>query len=57
MCNLVRTGIFIVELFRFITKPYCSDICGYHRCPQILAEIWRNLGICCGYMAVAAREK
>ena len=39
MCYLVRTGIFIVELFPFIAKPYCSDICGYHRCPQTLAEI------------------
>ena len=39
MCYLVRTGIFIVELFPFIAKPYCSDICGYHKCPQTLAEI------------------
>ena len=39
------------------TTSHCSDVCGYNRCPQTLAEICRNMGICCGLRAVAAREK
>ena len=41
----------------FITEPFCSDVCGDHRRPQTLAEICRNIGICCGFRAAAAREK
>ena len=38
------------------TEPYCSDVCGYQRCPQTLVEICRNMGICCGFRAMAARD-
>ena len=41
----------------FDTKSYCSDNCGYHRRPQTLAELCRNMVICCGFTAVAARGK
>ena len=41
----------------FITKSYCSDVCGYHQCPQTLVEIYRNMGICFSFRAVAARQK
>ena len=41
----------------FNIEPLCSDVCGDHRRPQTLAEICKNMGICCGYRAVAAREK
>ena len=41
----------------FNIEPFCSDVCGDHRRPQILAEICRNMGICCGFRAVAARGK
>ena len=41
----------------FNTKSYCSDVCGYHRRPQTLVEICRNMGICCGFRAVAAEGK
>ena len=41
----------------FNVEPFCSDVCGDHRRPQTLAEICKNMGICCGYRAVAAREK
>ena len=41
----------------FNIEPFCSDVCGDHRRPQTLAEICRNMGICCGFRAVAARGK
>ena len=41
----------------FNIEPYYSDMCVYRRCPQTLAEICSNIGICCGFRAVAAREK
>ena len=41
----------------FNIEPFCSDVCGDHRRPQTLAEICRNMGIFCGFRAVAAREK
>ena len=41
----------------FNTKSYCSDVYGYHRCPQTLAEVYRNMGICYSFRAVATREK
>ena len=41
----------------FSIEPFCSDVCEDHRCPQTLAEICRNMGICCGFRAVAARGK
>ena len=41
----------------FNTEPFCSDVCGDHRRPQTLAEICRNMGICCCFRAVATRGK
>ena len=41
----------------FNTNSYCSDVCGYHLCSQTLVEIYRNMGICYSFRAVAAREK
>ena len=41
----------------FNIESFCSDVCRDHRRPQTLAEICRNIGICCGFRAVAAREK
>ena len=41
----------------FNIEPFCSDVCGDHRRPQTLAERYRNMDICCGFWAVAAREK
>ena len=41
----------------FNTKFYCSDVGGYHRHPQALAEVCRNMGICCCFRAVATRGK
>ena len=38
-------------------EPFSSDVCGGHWHPQSLAEIYRNVGICCSFRAVAAREK
>ena len=38
----------------FNIEPFCSDVCADHRRPQTLAEICRNMGICCGFRAVAA---
>ena len=32
-------------------------MCVYQRCPQTVAEIVRNMDICCGFRAVASREK
>ena len=47
----------LINYCGFNIEPFCSDVCGDHRRPQTLAEICRNMGICCGYRAVAAREK
>ena len=41
----------------FNIEPFSSDVCEDHRRPQTLAEICRNMGICCGFRTVAAREK
>ena len=41
----------------FNIEPFCSDVCGDHRCPQTLTEICRNMGMCCGFRAVAAKGK
>ena len=41
----------------FNIEPFCSDVCGNHRRPQTLAEICRDMGVCCGFRAVATREK
>ena len=39
------------------TKSYCFDVCGYHWCPQTQTEMCRNMGIWCGFRAVATRQK
>ena len=57
MCNMGHTGILIDELLRFKHRTLLSDVCGDHWCPQTLVEICRNTSICCGFRAVAAREK
>ena len=41
----------------FNIEPFCSDVCGDHRRPQTLAEMCRNMDICCGFRAVASRKK
>ena len=41
----------------FNIAPFCSDVCGDYRRPQTLAEICKNMGICCGFRAMAARVK
>ena len=41
----------------FNIEPFCSDVCGDHRRPQTLAEICRNMGICCGFRAMAVLGK
>ena len=41
----------------FEIEPFCPDVCGDHRRPQTLAEICRNMDICCDFRAVAARGK
>ena len=38
-------------------EPFRSDVYGDHRRPKTLVEICRNIGICCGFRAVAARGK
>ena len=53
VCATWDTGSFIEELLR----PYCSDVCEYHWCPQTLVGICRNMGICCGCRAAAVRGK
>ena len=50
-----RFNWWIIALFDIET--FCSDVCGDHRRPQTLAKICRNTGVCCGFRAVAAREK
>ena len=58
VCAIRYTQAFSMKNYcGFNTKSYCSDVCGYHRCPQTLAEICRNIGICCSFWAVATREK
>ena len=57
MRNLGRTCVLLVSYRGFNIEPFCSDVCGDHRRPQTLAEICRNIDICCGFRAVAAKEK
>ena len=58
MPNLGRTGVLIMMNYcGFDIEPFCSDVCGDHPRPQTLAEICRNMGICCGFRAVDARDK
>ena len=37
----------------FYIEPFCSDVCGDHQRPQTLAEIYKNMGICCGFRVFA----
>ena len=41
----------------FNIQPFCSVVCGDHRHPQTLAEMYRKMGICYGFNSVAARVK
>ena len=50
-------GHFHWRIIAVLTNSYCSDVCGYHRRPQTLTEICRNMVICDGFRAVAARGK
>ena len=56
MRNLERTGVLIDELCGVNIEPFCSDVCGDRRRSQTLAEICRNMDICCGFRAVVVRE-
>ena len=49
-------AFYLMNCCGFNIEPFCSDVCGDHRRPQTLAEICRNMGICCGFRAAAARE-
>ena len=51
-----RTGIFVEELLRFQNNVVLFWCLWTSPVPQNLAEICRNMGICCGFRA-AAREK
>ena len=58
MCAICVTLAFSLKNYcGSYTKSYCYDVCGYHRHPQTLAEIFRNMGICCVFRAVATRGK
>ena len=57
MRNLGRTGVVIENYRGFNIEPFCSEVCEDNGRPQTLAEICRNMDSCCGFQAVAAREK
>ena len=57
MCNIGRTRVLIDELLWFYHRTLLFWCVWRHRRPQTLAEICRNMGICCGFRAVAARDK
>ena len=58
VCAFCDTRAFSLQSYcDFNTKSYCSGVCGYHRRPQTLAEICRNMEIFCYLRAVAARGK
>ena len=57
MHNLGRTVVLIDKYCGFNIQPFCYDVCGDHRCPQNLAEMPRNMGICYGFKSMAARVK
>ena len=58
VCAIWDTSAFwLMNYCSFDIEPHYSDIYVYHWCPQTLAEICRNMGICCGFRAVAARGK
>ena len=57
VCNL-DTQVRLFESYcGFNSEPYCSDVCGYQRSPQTLAEICRSMGYCGDFWVVAARGK
>ena len=41
----------------FNIQPFCCDVCEDHRRPQTLAEMCRNMGICCGFRSMTAKVK
>ena len=58
VCAICDAQVFqLMNYCGFNIEPFCSDVCGDHGRPQTLAEIHRNMDICCGFRAVAAREK
>ena len=58
VCAILDTQAFkFLNYCGFSIEPFCSDVCGDHRCPQTLEEICRNMALSCGFRAVAAREK
>ena len=58
MCAIWDTEAFSLKKYCVLNiKSYCSDVCGYHWRPQTPAKICRNMVICCGSRAVAARGK
>ena len=58
VCAIWDTQAFwLMNYYGFNIEHFCSDVCGDHRRPQTLAEICRNMSICCSFGAVAAREK
>ena len=57
VCAIWDTQVRLLKSYcGFNTGLYCSDVCGYQRSPQTLTEICRNMSICGGFRAIAARE-
>ena len=52
----LQPGILLKIYWRFKIEPHCFNGCVYQRCPQILAAIFRNMGICDAFTVVAATE-
>ena len=50
-------SFYLMNYCGFNIQSFCSDVCGDHRRSQTLAEMCRNMGICYGFMTVAARVK
>ena len=46
-----------MNYYGFNIQSFCSDVCGEHRRPQTLADMYRNMGICYRVGSVAARVK
>ena len=56
-CNLGHTGMYVYWSYcSFDTESYYFGVCVYQRSPQNSAEIYRNMIICGGFRAMAARE-
>ena len=55
--SVMHRPFYLMKYCGFNIEPFCSDVCGDHRRLHALAEICRNMGICCGFRAVATRKK